>query len=262
VPLTNRIDRRFADGQDEWIRFRSEIPEKYERTAMAHYSVFYFLGRAAKRIHDEKPALAYPEDVFFLLGTVGDNLERFMKAMNDLGSDCGCKIYDKRIDQFPKGFDPFKEISDYRNTLLHDTVLGRGIRIERTYIPKWNVKPSDSPLHRVRGSWAKAAQLPQDDRISTNDLMERLVSEVCNLLETLWKRAVTVVTSQPFEQKMVSVTKLAEHLPLDLTIPVPSVPSASGTYRVLGSNTTHLDQPARSAATELEGFVQVPFGKS
>lgn len=261
VPLTCRIDQRFADIPDQWIRFRSGLPEKYVQTAMAHYSVFYFLGRAAKRLADEKCALEYPEDVIFLLDSVGDNLKRFLGTMNDLGADCGCPVFDKRIAQLPKGFGPFKEISDYRDTLLHDTVLGRGIGCGKTYIPKWNADKSASPLERARRSWAEAEQLSPDDRVSTNDLLERLIREVCGALESLWRKAIAVVTSQPFERKMVCVTKLAEYFPLVQAIPVPHMPAVSGSFSSLGSNTTLVAQPVRSDAVGLEVFERDSFHK-
>ena len=169
-------------------------------------------------------------------------------------------MFDRRISQFPKGFDPFSEISDYRDTLLHDTVLGRGIGDEKTYIPKWNADKRASPLERTRRSWREAEQLSPDNRISTNELLERLISEVCGVLESLWRQAIAVVTSQPFERKMVSVTRLAEYLPL---VPVMYLPvsAASGSFSGLGSNTTFLVHPARSDAAGLEVFESERFHK-
>ena len=72
--------------------------------AMAHYSVFYFLGRAAKRLSEEHLALEYPEDVLFLLDSVGDNCKRFLQAMNRIGEDCGQRVFSASATQFPKGF--------------------------------------------------------------------------------------------------------------------------------------------------------------
>jgi hypothetical protein len=89
VPLTCRIDPNLAASPEQWIRLRPSIPPRYEQASMAHYSVFYFLGRAAKRCAEEKTALEYPEDVLFLLDSVGDNLKHFRRAMNDLAADCG-----------------------------------------------------------------------------------------------------------------------------------------------------------------------------
>src|ERR1019366_7484046 len=62
VPLTNRVDPQLAARPQDWIRLRPDVPEQFEKMAMAHYSVFYFLGRAAKRISEERAALEYPED--------------------------------------------------------------------------------------------------------------------------------------------------------------------------------------------------------
>jgi hypothetical protein len=112
---------------------------------MAHYSVFYFLGRAAKRCAEEKTALEYPEDVFFLLDSVGDNLKHFRRAMNDLATDCGRTVFKSPREDAP----PFKEISAYRDIFLHNPVIGRGVGVEKTYIPKWSADKSASPLERT-----------------------------------------------------------------------------------------------------------------
>ena len=53
VPLTGRVDPKMASPEQR-IRLRPGISERYERTSMAHYSVFYFLGRAVKRYAEEK----------------------------------------------------------------------------------------------------------------------------------------------------------------------------------------------------------------
>jgi hypothetical protein len=54
VPMTFRIDQKAAvESPKKWIRFRPGIPVNYEKVAMAHYSVFYFLGRAVKRVTED-----------------------------------------------------------------------------------------------------------------------------------------------------------------------------------------------------------------
>jgi hypothetical protein len=108
VPLTCRIDPKMAASPEQWIRLRPGIPDGYERTSMAHYSVFYFLGRAVKRCAEEKTVLEYPEDVLFLLDSVGDNLALFLQAMNRLGADCGSKVFNASVDQFPRGHSPWR----------------------------------------------------------------------------------------------------------------------------------------------------------
>jgi hypothetical protein len=139
VPLTGRVDPQAAGSPEKLIRLRADIPEKYEQTSMAHYSVFYFLGRAAKRFSEEESAQQYPEDVLFLLDSVGDNFNHFLRAIRNLGADCGCKLFDASIYQSPNRINPFREISDYRDTFLHNPVIGRGIGDGKTYIPKWSL---------------------------------------------------------------------------------------------------------------------------
>jgi len=250
VPLTNRVDLRTVTKPEEWIRFRTRVPEKYEKMAMAHYSVFCFLGRAAKRILDERPALEYPEDVLFLLDSVGDNFKAFLFAMNAIGADTDSRIFEASISQFPKGFDPFEEISDYRDVLLHNAVIGRGIDAERTYIPKWNRVKSASPLHRSKSSWRVAEQLTPGDLVSTVDLFERLFREVCATLEAHWKTAIAAVSRKPFEHKFVGTTGLMEHLPpMIAPFPADFVPSPSGSFSAsLGSDATFEVGPCRSDA--------------
>jgi len=112
VPLTSRIDPQAAGDGKKWIRIRADIPAAYQEVAMAHYSVFYFLGRAIKRITEEESALNHPEDVLFLLDSVGDNLKFFLLKISEFGTDCGCNVFDVPCSQFPKGFYPFDKISD------------------------------------------------------------------------------------------------------------------------------------------------------
>ncbi|MGA2883058.1 MAG: hypothetical protein ABSG13_29270 [Bryobacteraceae bacterium] len=173
-----------------------------------------------------------------MLDSVGDNFKRFLQRMNDLGGDCGCKGFDASVDQFPKGFEPFKEISDYRDNFLHNPVIARGIGEGKTYIPRWKPDKYSSPLEQVKESWRAAEQLSPDDLISTTDLLQRLIYDACATLEKSWQRAIAVVTSQAFEQKMVGITGLARYLPLS----IPTETTESVYFPVghlsLGSNTT------------------------
>jgi hypothetical protein len=146
VPLTCRIDPKMAASPEQWIRLRPGVPPKYEQASMAHYSVFYFLGRAVKRRAEEKTALEYPEDVLFLLDSVGDNFKTFRRAMNELAADCGHTVFKSSGDEVS----PFREISAYRDIFLHNTVMGRGVGVEKTYIPKWSADKTASPLERAK----------------------------------------------------------------------------------------------------------------
>ena len=186
----------------------------------------------------EQTALEYPEDVLFLLDSVGDNCKRFLSVANRIGDDCGHKVFDASVAQFPKGFSPFKEISDYRDTLLHDAVMGRGVGIGKIYIPKWNIDKFTSPLERARRSWRDAERLPAANLVSTKDLLERLINETCCTLELLWQQGIRSVTSTAFQTKMSQVTRLVGHFPLKVQPPPPEgVPAASGVFVSVGSNT-------------------------
>jgi hypothetical protein len=232
VPLTFRIDRQAAsETAQRWIRFRG-IPEKYEQVAMAHYSVFYFLGRAAKRVSEGGRAFEHPEDVFFLLDSVGDNLKFFLSRMHELAKDCGIALFEpKAIAQFPKGFDPFVEISAYRDVLLHNPVIGRGVDVDKTYIPKWKSDRSSSPLERAKGLWSEAEALPREELTTTQELFGRLIPETGKLLESFWTQALAFVETRPFQDKMGRVLNLKRYFPLPEGVAtVGGVPAASGSF--------------------------------
>lgn len=247
VPLTHRIDPRVARQDDRWIRLRPGIPSQYEQLSMAQYSVFHHLGRALKRLSEDATVFENPEDVFFLLDSIGDNFRRFMEAMNTLGKDCAKPIFDAgAIQQFPRGFEPFPEISAYRDVLLHNPVLGRGIEVGRIYVPRWSANKSESPLEIGKTSWREAEKLSRDNLISTSVLLERLVTEVCALLETCWGVAIKAIGELPFQAKMVKVLGLDEYPPLRVpeALLLDYVQPPSGSFSSLGSNTTYMVQPA------------------
>jgi hypothetical protein len=231
VPLTHRIDPHASGDQKKWIRLRADVPNAYEETAMAHYSVFYFLGRAVKRISEDKTALNHPEDVIFLLDSVGDNLKSFLLKMNKLGGDSGRKVFDMDCSQFPKGFFPFDKISNYRDILLHNAVIGRAVDVENTFLPKWAADKTKSPLERAKKSWYAAEQLKRDDWISTTELFNDLIEEVCQTLEKLWQRAIEVVSTKPFRNRMERVIRLADYSPISFVFPSATCETAaSGTF--------------------------------
>src|SRR5450631_2769565 len=69
VPLTNRTSDGTRDSS--WIRLRSDVPAEWEKLAVCHYSVFYYLARAAQRkielFGGNADAPTHPEDVIYLL---------------------------------------------------------------------------------------------------------------------------------------------------------------------------------------------------
>ena len=77
-------------------------------------------------------------------------------------------------------------------------------------------------------------------------LLERLVTEVCALLETCWGVAIKAIGELPFQAKMVKVLGLDEYPPLRVpeALLLDYVQPPSGSFSSLGSNTTYMVQPA------------------
>ncbi len=214
VPMTRRIDPSVSMTSNARNRLRKDISVRDERIAMSHYSVFYFVGRAVRRLAQDEAAMENPEDVFFLLDSAGDNLRRFCLALNEFARDWGGQIFEPRIANFPKGFRPFEEIEAYRDALLHNAVLGRGVNVKKVFLPKWHPRPPISPLDRVGESWSKAQQLKQEDLIDTKALFDRLFQELFALLDELWSAALHAIESPAVVAKMMQVLRISE---LDLS---------------------------------------------
>jgi hypothetical protein len=94
VPMTRRVDPSVSIASNERNQLREEVSLLYERIARAHYSVFYFVGRAVRRLANDEDAMENPEDVFFLLDSAGDNLKRFSLALNEFAKDWGGQIFE------------------------------------------------------------------------------------------------------------------------------------------------------------------------
>ena len=198
VPLTNRVDKNVSYKSAEWIDLRLGVPDIYEEISMSQYSVFYFLGRAAQRLQCRSDATKQPEDVFFLLGAVRDNFLGFRKAMNKLLTRQTCAvIFEEAKKDLPA---PFHEIADYRNSFLHNPLLGRILIDGRTHLPKWGTQPRN-PLEPVSASWRKLRQLTSAELVPADDLLDRLLIEACQALDQAWKRAFDTVTQPSFQER-------------------------------------------------------------
>jgi hypothetical protein len=132
VPLTNRIVNRLQDSS--WIRLRPDVPDDWEKVAVCHYSVFYYLSRAAQRrielFGGRQGVPAFPEDVIFLLQICCENVYLFCKALGAVAGGAASCVPDVRKASV------FREIDAYRNLLLHSPVLGRGESAAETFLPK------------------------------------------------------------------------------------------------------------------------------
>jgi hypothetical protein len=90
VPLTNRVDPTINQQNNyaEWAGARQGIDSIFEKMAMHHYSVFYFLARATRAIRLDKSS--YPEDVLYLLDACGGNVHQFFVVMRKIAGKLGC----------------------------------------------------------------------------------------------------------------------------------------------------------------------------
>ena len=210
VPLTRRVEPSVSVDSIDRTRLRISIAQRDERIAMAHYSVFYFVGRARRRLATDEAALENPEDVFFLLDSAGDNLKRLCLALNEFAKDWGGQIFDTKMANFPKGFKPFEEIEAYRDALLHNAVLGRGVNVNKVFLPKWHKRPPRSPLDKVARSWREAQKLTQEDLINTKVLFDRLFQELFELLDKLWSAALQALESPAAVAKVTQVFRVSE----------------------------------------------------
>ncbi len=191
VPLTNRIDPNisFANNRDIWIRLRADVHQKQEQLAMHHYSVFYYLARAAEQL--EAGEDEFPEDIFCLLDACGDNALEFSRRAGEILSDFGLSIsfLPTRKDQLCCLIDQQKanggrgglvEVQEYRDTILHNPVLGRGVQTSRQFLPRREY------LAEVKLSWRKAACLTSEQMIESKALYDRLLEETTNFLQETW----------------------------------------------------------------------------
>jgi hypothetical protein len=230
VPLTFRVDRSIPADDPLSIQLRPDLPvEPYERMTMAHYSVFYFVGRAAKLFAD-LPRIEYPEDILFLLDSAGDNCQCFLRCVNNIARDSiGRAIFGRAtIARFTNTTPPFGEISAYRDVLLHNAVIGRAEHVDKTYLPRWHPETAQTPLEHAKRSWRAAAALGPHELVSTRTLINRLITEACAALEQHWQTVVTAALQPAFQHKISTISRLKMYLPLhasDLT-----TPAASGSY--------------------------------
>jgi hypothetical protein len=192
VPLTHRVDPIFSfpGDRDSWIRIRPDVSARQEQLAMHHYSVFYYLGRATERVKSGQ--CEFPEDVFSLLDACGDNAFEFIRVAREILQDFGISIdsLPLRKDQLCCLADRQKatklrgglvEVQEYRDTILHNPVLGRGIQTPRQFLPRREF------LKEIKLSWLKAERLNSEQLIETKSLYTRLIGEIASFLEETWE---------------------------------------------------------------------------
>jgi hypothetical protein len=157
--------------------------------AMHHYSVFYYLARAATRIHSDKREC--PEDIFSLLDACGDNALDFCVVMRKILKDFGAKVdfLPKQEDELccvrersksNKSRGGLVEVQEYRDAILHNPVLGRGIQVPREFLPKREF------LAKGKLRWREAARLKPEQLIDSEQLYSRLLGEIASFLQETW----------------------------------------------------------------------------
>jgi hypothetical protein len=87
VPLTKRVRPEISPEDENWIRIRPQISARLERMAMSHYSVFYCFARGIIQMGSQVEV--YPEDVFALLATCGENVLKFAEEISLILEDFG-----------------------------------------------------------------------------------------------------------------------------------------------------------------------------
>lgn len=73
------------------------------------------------------------------------------------------------------------EVQEYRDTILHNPVLGRGIQTSRQFLPKREF------LEEVKLSWMKAARLTAEQMVESKRLYARLLNETASFLQETWE---------------------------------------------------------------------------
>jgi hypothetical protein len=175
VPITYRIDPQVAVSATEWKNTRANVSEVLEQIEMHHYSVLYYFVRATEEI--ERGNIVFPEDVFSLLDSCGDNISHFFNKIQKIAKDFGTPI---NLPTQKKQMGVFDEIGKYRNAFLHNAVLARSVAGNRTFLPKADM------LKEVESSWRKAARLPPEQWTECNELYERVHRGVKQFLEQQW----------------------------------------------------------------------------
>jgi len=193
VPLTNRIDKSLKGKPEELFLRRDELIDKdVERMVMAHYSVFYFLGRASVVILTE-PHL-FPEDAFIFLQTACENAltlltnftiqlgpklgveDKYLSPMSDryLSLASGKTVLENQY--------PFKQIKAYRNAFIHHPRMGRNPHLPWEFIPKYK------ELGRSTSSWGYVQNLPEDGFENARDYLQKIRIDLLVKLNGVWKQ--------------------------------------------------------------------------
>jgi hypothetical protein len=237
VPLTNRIDPAVPEGDEQKIRFRA-LHSEYEKMAMTHYSVFYFLARATQKLNSER--LEFPEDTLFLLDSCLDNAQAFFKAILVVVADLGGSLH--LPTQSPAKSSDLGAIRAYRDVLLHNPVIGRVMQPDgEEFLPRLET------LDEVKESWKKAFRLSPEQLVSSKVLLSDLRRVLIAYLRQNWAQIIEVLDQLREGGKFRKALKLDGLLPVgspDLLVrgrmPPMASPVISPTVISVTSNTNQV----------------------
>jgi hypothetical protein len=108
-----------------------------------------------------------------ILNDFGASVDFLPKQKDEL-----CSICELSKDKLLRG--GLVEVQEYRDTILHNPVLGRGIQVSREFLPKREF------LQRVQLSWREAAHLKPEQLIDSEQLFSRLLDETAMFLQETW----------------------------------------------------------------------------
>ena len=181
----------------------------FELFAMTHYSAFLYFARATTRLtsHHDEDQLA--SDAFYLMDTSLDNVKMFLKQLRYIGKSIDTSFtFDEPMQD--KEFPELKEISDYRDTLVHNPVLGRAVGQGVGMIP------AHSELGEAKKSWIYCESLPPEKFTNTRNLIERCRSRYAVYLDTRWKQILSLLDKS--RGKFVSRLRLGEQARFAVTL--------------------------------------------
>lgn len=72
------------------------------------------------------------------------------------------------------------EVQEYRDAILHNPVLGRGIQVSREFLPKREF------LAKGKLTWREAARLKPEQLIDSEKLYSRILGEIASFLQETW----------------------------------------------------------------------------
>jgi len=185
-----------------WMRLRPDVPAEWESLAVYHYSVFYYLSRAAQRRNElfggRVGEPTHPEDVIYLLRTCCENVKYFYDALRTVAESAVGYL----PNHIPTDF-PFREINVYRNLFLHNPVLGRGELHGETLLPRLpaNLNHAESWVSMFKFSWRAVERLDTEDLVAARSLLLEFEDGLAKYLNDTWTRLISDLRGRNLHDK-------------------------------------------------------------